>query len=242
MKQLLQGGMVAALLTVGLGTAYATAELELVSGGDTLFVTDQGAITCTGGTCASFGASGDNNPLVGAVAISATDFNGWLVTLSSGSSNSPGCPAIGLGPGCLNDTNINAQTTGAGTLSVYFGDSGFATETGFNVAFSSPLQTGAMATQTAYAYTGALSLLTPSGQIGSVLSSPAPGVAALATAGPGLTGPFNLELQTVFTTTGPGAFNANGNITAVPEPATVLLFGTVLLICATIWKRKKLAR
>lgn len=250
MKRLLQGTMVAALLTVGLGTAYATATLELVSGSDTLYVTDQGAIACTGGTCASFGASGDNNPLVGDVTINAVNFNGWSISLSSGSSNSPGCPAAGTnGVGCLNDTNINAQTTGAGTLGVYFADTGFSTETGLNVGFSSPLQTGADAAQTAYAFTGALPLgsgvLNPvpgGGQIGTVLDSPFPGVTGLATAGAGLTGPFDLELATVFTTTSSGgAFNANGDITAVPEPAAVLLFGTALLICATIWKRKKLA-
>lgn len=249
MNRFLLGVVAVAFITVGLqNTAHATATLELVSGTDTLYVTDGGSILCTAGTCASFGASGDNNPLPGAVTINASNFDGWSITLSSGSSNSPSCPPVGVnGVGCVNDTNINAQSTGSGTLSVYFADTGFNTEQAFQVAFSAPQLTGVSASQTAYAFTGALPLgsgvTSPvlTGQIGSTLTFTAPGVQALSTGGAGLTGPFNLLLATTFTAgAGGGAFNANGNITAVPEPTSMLLVGSALLGLATLAKKKLL--
>jgi hypothetical protein len=231
--------------------AFATAALELVSGNNILYVADgaSGTIACsTGGVsvaCSTFGATGDNNPLTGNVSIAATNFNGWAFTSAGGSSSSSTCNGATGGVGCLND-QTSTTNTGAGTLTVYFADSGFNTEPGFITGFSSPLQTGSSATQTAYAFTGSPTLsatnLTPtpgSGQIGTALTILPPGVNGLASGGGGMTGPFSLELKTVFTDTAAGGgYNSSGNIAATPEPASIVLFSGVALLAFGAIRRK----
>jgi hypothetical protein len=260
MKRLLSSTILAVLFTVGFGTtAFAAAALELVSGNSTnfstLLVNDNGSVTCTnvGTSTACTGAvfpAADLNPATGAITLTAVTFGGFTTTVTTGGSNSPSC--VGLnGPGCLNDTNISTLAVAAGTLSVFFADTGFAAgPKGFNVAFSSPLQSGTLATQSAFVFSGGNPLgattfsPTAGTLIGLQLSSPAPGVAAGATSGGNpVVGSFGLELETTFTTTVAGTgFNANGNIMAVPEPAAVTLFGTVLALCASgLLRRRKLS-
>jgi hypothetical protein len=182
------------------------------------------------------------------VSISAGSFNGWNISLSSGSSNSPNCNG-GSGVGCINNTNINAHTSGAGTLSIYFADTNFATEQGFVVGLSSTLQTGKSVTQNAYAFTGVLPLgsgvTSPvvTGLIGSPLTILSGVGGNLSTGGLGLSGPFDLLLYTTFVTdAGGGGFVVGGNIAAVPEPAALLLLGTVLTVCSSLLRKRYPAR
>jgi hypothetical protein len=257
MKRLLWSTILVALFTVGFGSmAFGSAALELVTGNSvnfsTLFVSDNGAVTCTnvGTSTACTGAVfpvTDLNPTVGAITLTAVTFGGFVTTVTTGGSNSPSCVGMN-GPGCLNDTNINTLAVSAGTLSVFFADTSFAAGVpGFDVAFSSPLQTGTLAVQSAFVFTGANPLATgvfspvAGSLIGATLSSPSPGVVAGATSGANpFVGAFGLELETMFTTTVAGTgFNANGNIAAVPEPAAVALFGTVLALCASSLRRRR---
>jgi len=228
--------------------AFATAALELVSGTNILYVTDAGTIACSSGgisvACSTFGATGDNNPLPGNVSIAATNFNGWTFTSAGGSSSSTTCNGATGGVGCLND-QTSTTNAGAGTLTVYFADSNFSTEPGFITGFSSPLQTGSNATQTAYAFTGAIPLSstnltpTPGGQIGGALSINPPGTTGLSSGGAGMTGPFDLELKTVFTDTASGGgYNSSGNIAATPEPASIMLFSGVAFLALGAIRRK----
>ena len=120
MKRWFLGVASAILITLGFGgTAFATTDLELISGGNTLLVgtSTSGILLCNGTTagCAAFGASG--GAVTGGFSISAGSFNGWSVTISDLGSNSPDCPPAGPGgPGCLNSTNITAHSSGVGSL------------------------------------------------------------------------------------------------------------------------------
>ena len=229
-------------------TAYATAALELVSGNNTLYVQDDGAYSCHGTACSAggFSASGDTaNPVTGFILLSAFNFNGWSISANQGGSNSPDCPASGSnGVGCLSNVLVEAHTTTTGgSLAVYFGDTGFSPVSRLTANFTASAVAGT-ATQTAYAFTGALplapTLVDPAplllGQIGGSLSSTGTttGVFSFGT-------PFSLVIQTLFVHTGSGIgnFSVNGNVTAVPEPAALALFGTVLALCATGLRRKR---
>jgi hypothetical protein len=268
MKRVIHGAVSVALFTIGLGsTAFATAALELISGTDTIYVAsgtgpfpEAATPVCMVGPTVvncltTFGATATNNQL-GALTINAATFNGWDVTISEGGSNSPNCPVAGNnGPGCMDTTNINAENSGAGTLAAVFADTGFTPtgSTGLTVANTSALQTGFLETQQAYATAGTVNNLAPGSTLaadeaglstcGLALFSSPPGVTATPTGCVTPVAPFSLELATVFTTTAAGGFDVGGNISSIPEPAAVTLFGTLLAFCASgLRRRRKLSQ
>jgi len=254
MKRLLRGTLYVVLCAVGFGsTASATAVLELYDNNNNSYVTitDTGVVTCVGADCGTAVINTLTAP--GSITIAGgSHFDNFAITTSSGGSNSPNCNDMPNGPGCMNTTNINSVSLAAASLSVYFADTGFmpAGATGLIVGFSTPGETGTTALQTAYATAGAVNppLNTPATPVlgASVCGLPSlsiPGPTAntsLATgcATPGQ--PFSLELATTMTATAAGqAFNLNGTISAVPEPAAVALFGTVLALFASGLRRRR---
>jgi hypothetical protein len=254
LKRILWIAVVVSLIIFGsASTASASAWLALVSGGSTLNVQDNGAVSCVG-SCGGVPAT-DQDLNTGGISLSGFTFNGWTITITAGGSNSPSCSGTN-GPGCLNQTNINATSGGSGTLNVYFADTGFTPSPAIlMVANASAQQTGAMETQQAYAFNGplpaglttqpangTLAFVPAGGACGAALSSTPPGVTASPTscAAPSST-PYDLELATTFTATAAGqGFSVNGNIVAdpVPEPGNVVLFATALLAAAVVFRRK----
>jgi hypothetical protein len=255
MKRLVWSSLFALLVVLCLGNkafATTTTDLELISGGQTLFIgtSTGGTLQCSGG-CLLFGATG--GAVTGGYSITASNFNGWSITISDVGSNSPNCPPAGPGgPGCLNSTNITANTIGASTLGSFDFSSGFTATADFIVANTSALQTGLLESQQAYATTSGVDPLgvatttyaaAVAGQTacGAVLTSVAPGVTATPTgcANPGT--PVSLELATIFTTNaGGGGFTVGGNISTVPEPGSMALVGAGLIGLAGLLRRKLL--
>jgi hypothetical protein len=241
MKRLLFSIATATVFTVVTGsTAFATtAEVEFVSGGDTVTVLDNGSAVCTGDTCADLGATSDLNSGTGKMTVLALSFNGWDITFSA-TSGSPGCTP---GSQCTTDTNISVTSGGSGTLTTYFGDTGFTTESGFVTSLTTSLDTaGTSVSSTYYAYTGALDIGAPTGQIGATLSL---GSGTGSTTGGGgnpvgTTSPFDLQDAVTLTSTGAGQdFTVTSTIDAVPEPSSIVLFGAVLFGSSLLIRRRK---
>jgi hypothetical protein len=240
MQQKLFGVAVGAalLLSFGTGTALATAsqDLEIVAGTDIILYAG-GTATCTSGgsvvLCSTFGEGTLGNSL------DATSFDGWNVSVTA-TSNSPNCSGL-AGPGCLSTDNIDTvDVSSADALDVYFGDTSFSPELGLQVT-----ETGSGVTGTAgamgYAFTGPLGFSstaapTLSGKIGTSLSLTAPGI--VTTGGTPTSGPLSLAIEDTFANGAGHTYDVDTTITAVPEPASMVLFGSMLLAITGIAKKK----
>jgi len=253
------------VLSIGASSAFASASLELVVGNSvnfsTLYIVDNGAVTCTDvGTSTACTTAvfppADSNAKAHAITVAGLTFDGFDITVTTGGSNSPNCSGLN-GPNCLDTTNINATNVSGGTASIsaYFADTGFspAGVTGLAVGFSTPGETGTTAVQTAYATSGTLTAPNPLGNgvfnpTGGLATCGTPNLTINATPIPGTTigtncaapgAPFSLEIGTTFTAAAGQGFNVNGTISAIPEPASVALFGSVLVFCASRLRRRK---
>jgi hypothetical protein len=236
-------------------TALANPELELVTGGDIIFYNGS-TLTCFNGAIVSCTGAGSFNATVTTstvagittVTVSASAFNGWDVSSDTGTSASPPCSSTGV---CLdqNQVNIQSTSTGASPLQAYFADSGFTPAEGLTFTESATELNGT-ATASGYAYlpNGTLGL---SGSAAPTL--PAPSFPTLALTGTGLvtkdagpvtsasptTQPYNLATEFNFTVGAVGGgYSVTETIAAVPEPASVVLFGGALLVIATTVRRK----
>jgi hypothetical protein len=180
----------------------------------------------------------------GSVTYSNTNFGGWDISLVFGSSNSPSLVPYGI-----DITNLTAacvSSTGCSTLNVFLSDQNFTqTVTGFQSTYSTT-QTGSTpsTSQTAWvglgngyfaqtSLIGSIGPLTTSGTGGTVVGGPA--------AGPGA---YSLTIEDTFagcSGTGCVSYSSDGNITGVPEPVGVVLFGTVLAFLGSRLRRRKSA-
>jgi len=180
---------------------------------------------------------GDNDGVV--------NFNGSLggttnftVNITTGISK----PTLGSTTFVKMDLNsVNVTSTGGGTLTIEFTDTDFLAVAG-NTAFD--VDTGGTTNGTfgiswyaddANAAFAQTSLITSQGAFG-------PGAFSASTAGgANLTGAFSITAVATITHTGAGQVSSfDSEINAVPEPGTVLLFGTGLAgLGLWNWKRKK---
>jgi hypothetical protein len=210
-----------AILTLGIGTlAFASIPgLELVTGSN-----DTGVIPFTG-TTASY---------------SNGNFGGWDVFITLGISNSPN-----LVPAGLDITNLDAECFAAScaNLTVTLSDTGFTQSATGLTTFYSATDTGGSTTQSLWVDTGN-SAFAKTDLVGTVSIGPSGGSGSRTLGidvGPA---PYSLTLEDTFTGCAAGScavtlYSTDGNSTGVPEPIAVVLFGTVLALCASRLRRRK---
>jgi len=221
--------LLAVLLAVGLAhTALASAEMELVSGGSTVIITDNGV--------------GDLDSTVGTITYSNTNLNGWVISVTSGTSNSPGVDPFGIDLTSLTATCGSTQPCSSDPLQVWFSDTGFNVGApGFQSDYSATI-TGSTAStsQTAWV-TNANTIFGMGSLIGTVGPFTSTNHGSVFGGGAGVP-LYSLTLEQIFTAGGHSAsFSADGNITAVPEPGAVVLLGTALVLCASGLRRKRVS-
>lgn len=251
-----------ALFSLGAArTALAQSDpyLVLVSGsdvitwnGNNLSCSTDGGVTvtagCTTATETTWGIStSGTNTATGTYVLTASDFDGWVLTGNTGQTLSPNCTAAG----CMSQNEIDI-TGGTSNLTAYFGSAAFdhqdavvdtqevsnASETFtseglYNSSGMSLMNLGYangtppdLSGWSAIGSTMTLNTCTGLGCVtdGQATSSALPG------------GKFALTDELTFTAG--GDYAVTDTITAVPEPASLILLGSALLGASIIVRRK----
>jgi hypothetical protein len=217
-------------ITGGGGTI--TDEMTVISGGTSVTITDNG--------------SGDGNSANGTISYSNSNFNGWNISISSGTSHSPSLSPFGLDLAALTATCSGSGGCATQSLTIEYSDINFSTAMppdGFMTTFSSTQTGSGTASESAY-YSNLNTIFSMQELIGTVgpFSSSNEGQAF---GGPVAANPnYSLTLVQVFTDSNNSAdsFSVDGNLTsAVPEPASIFLFGTVLALSAGFLRRRKVS-
>lgn len=243
-----------AVLTVGLGAAFATTTDELMlsntAGTITATISDNGGCVGTGGGCTGLNHIGsvyDTNPADGAIFVSGTITladGTWEINDTTGTSHSPGVTPFGIDVGSLT-AFCEANCSGGSVLDIYYSDQNFtSTATGFTTFYSATDEGGGSTTQNAWVST-ANTIFGEGSLIGTV--GPITGTGGSGTASGGVAaGPaqYSLTLEDIFQApanngaTQATSFSVDGNITATPEPTSIVLLGTILLGAGALLRRR----
>jgi len=209
--------MVAAMMLVSMGVANATLQMTLTSGAATSGPVSTNS--CPGPSCVV--------TFVGAV-------GNWLVNVSTGS-------GLGVIPGVSLDLNsIDSSTTGSSTpLVITLVESGLTLAPGYSGMYNG---NGSYSSVQMQAFDGT-SLGSIPNLIGStgLITNPTPGTpVALDGSLSGSTTPGDTALAIVltFNSPGPGGGSGDAFLTGVPEPASVLMLGGILLVVGGALRRK----
>jgi hypothetical protein len=201
--------------------AFATAELKISDGTNTIDILDNGAGVCTGAVTGCADANGGVNQVTFVGTIGT-----WTLNVSTGSSH-------GASVGTDLDLNSVNSTTAASTLTIRFSDDGFSTPAGHTFSVGGTLQGAGSISFSEYAAAAKFGTTNPIGLALNFGPGPFSG-----TTGSGVVAGGALTEVAVLTFTGPGSTSFNGALTPVPEPASVALFGGVLLFSVTLMKKK----
>jgi hypothetical protein len=231
MKKLLLGVFVAGVTQMAFATT--TDELRIVSGSTTITITDNEV-------------GYDTNPADGVINYSNSNVNGWDIFVTVGVSDSPKTsPALDLTSLTASCGGLASTTCAANPLNIIYSDIGFTqANTIFSTTYSSTQSGDGTTSESAYldASNIIFGTTTPIGTLGPYSSPGGIGtVKTPFTAGPS---PYSVTLDQVFTDGGSGSdvvFSVDGAVSGgVPEPGTVVLFGTVLALCTYKLSRRKL--
>ena len=173
-----------------------------------------------------------------------------LVNQVTASGNLAGVSITGIGAvkaGCVNclmDLNgLAVSSSGAHTVDIFLSDIGFNTTGGFKLFFSATVPEGASATATLFGgQSNTLFDLNPAGGLGVIGPFFSPGNASLGSAAAASVNPYSLteRIRIVFGAGG-GTFSGDFNVSAVPEPTSIVLLGSMLLGLGTAIRRKMIA-
>ena len=239
MKQLVFAA--ALVLMAGLtASATVTDALKIQLGASIATIQDNGScVNVVGTLCA--GLIGDLNPTQGTDTISGT-VGGWSLSIVSGTSHTPTLVPFGIDVSSLTAScTVSGGCTGAANqLHVIYSDINFGTAVpagGFQTSFSDTQSGTGTVTENAY-FSNGNGLFTETTLIGSLsFTSTNHGTAS---GGPIAAVPnYSLTLEQIFDGGDATSFSVDGNITAVPEPVSVALFGTVLVLCGARLRRRK---
>ena len=198
-------------------SATTTDALEIMSGGLTATIADNG--TCVGTGCA--GLIGDLNPAAGTDTISGS-INGWTLNIASGTSHSPGLTPFGLDITSLTAScSIAGGCTGADNLHIIYSDINFAAAVaagGFTTTYSATITGTGTTSESAFAdNTNTLFGEPVAGLIGTVGPFGAPGGFGTKSGGPAGIPTYSLTLDQVFSGSDSSSFSVDGNIRTCPN-------------------------
>ncbi len=197
------------------------------------------------------GASNIIIPGMGNQVVYSNDVNGWNVSLAFGLSNSPNLSGTPGGFG-LELTSASATCFGGGCstdpLQIFLSDTNFVGMTSSLSSYFSSTQTGVGTSSQKAWFDNSNTLFGSATPIGNV--GPFTGIGAFAGSasgpGPAGTSPYSLTIEDVFNPNGgPASFGSSGDITGistVPEPSSLTLFGTLLIVCASRLLRRSKSR
>jgi len=223
-----------ALVTATLGlNVYASTldELELISGASSITIIDNGA--------------GDNNPADGTIAYINSNFNGWTISVASGTSHAPGLSPFGLDLATLVDTCTGGGCT-TDSLEIFFTDVDFSEpvdDDEFTSTFSTT-QTGSGSASESAWFSNLDTAFSQQNLIGTIGPFSASSVGTASGGSTDAVPDYSLTLEQVFTDSSGTAvsYSADGDITAaVPEPASIVLFGSGLAFCVIGFRRRRLS-
>jgi hypothetical protein len=194
--------------------ALLAASMASVAAADSIEIASAGATTITG---------------TGTGITTPVSINGWNITTVSGANSSPGLSPFGL------DLTVAATCTSGACLTtpldVFYSAIGFNVSVpagGFQTTYSSTQTGGGTTREIAWAdstntiFGGGIP---PVGadHIGSVGTFSAPGGFGTASGGPAEVAPYSLTIEDIFTASGGSSFSTDANVTATPEPSSLLL-------------------
>jgi hypothetical protein len=236
--------LLTSLLTIGAGMTFATTttdQLKITSALGTGTFTDN-IVGCvpTGTGCG--GLSGDLNNAAGTLLVTGS-IAGWTINVTSGVTNSPGLTPVGL------DLTVQATCTSCTAgLDIQFSDQNYnvpvgingflttyhANDTGTGTTGSTSESAFFSNTNNNFAETTLIGTVGPFGGAGGSGSAIGGPIAAIP--------PYSLTLDQTFTANIGEFFSTDGNVTGqVPEPGAVVLFGTVLALCASKLRRRRVS-
>lgn len=213
--------LVALLALVYTPAAQAAFKLDLSDGINTVSITDN-----------AIGLDGD--PTVGNIVFIGAVGPNFTINATQGASK----PVVG--PGSLFVTSFDVASTGAGVLTIKLTDTDFAVPAG-PLSLTQTLTLNTLAGNPTVKVTG----YEDNGNVEFAMTNPSPTLtlgalgSQIASSVPyNFTAPYSLTEIATVTFTQKGDIGFTANLTAIPEPASVLLLGGVLLLTAKTVRRK----
>jgi hypothetical protein len=201
--------------------AFATAELKITDGTNTVDIVDNGTATCTGAVTGCADANSGTNAVTFVGTIGT-----WTLNVDTGASH-------GAAAGTDLDLHSLNSTSAASTLTVSFSDDGFDTPASHDFSVGGTISGPGTVSFSEYA--GA-NKFDQTNQIGSTLTFTSASFSG-GTSSPLIAGAALTEVA-VFAFTGAGSTSSDAALTPVPEPTSVALFGGALLFIGSALRRR----